>query len=45
MFSCPEGFYFNGTNRVDVYAVCHDSKWNETYDLDTYCKRKLRFVK
>ena len=37
-FSCPEGFYFNGTNEINVYATCHDWGWQYNYDPETFCK-------
>lgn len=39
-FSCPEGFHFNDTNDITVYATCHDWGWEYNYDLETFCKRK-----
>ena len=41
-FSCPEGFYFSGTNDISVYATCHDWGWLYNYDPETFCRRKFR---
>lgn len=43
-FTCPDGFYFDGTNQVDVYAFCHGGKWNESFDTETFCRRKSRKI-
>ena len=40
VYSCPEGYYFNGSIDINVYAICHNWEWEVTFDSDAICVRK-----
>lgn len=43
-FSCPEGYYFNDTNDINVYATCYDWGWQYNYEPETFCLRSIHLV-
>ncbi|XP_059089355.1 uncharacterized protein LOC131885347 [Tigriopus californicus] len=36
-YHCPEGYYFNGTNRLTVRAFCKNWQWEVDFDPETVC--------
>ena len=39
-YHCPDGYVFEGTLNVSVYAICHNWQWVQTFDSRAVCVRK-----
>lgn len=36
-YDCPEGFIFNNTLKISLFAICHDWKFHLMFDPATAC--------